>query len=132
MESGAHTKILSADRGENSEKITAILERLCDLSESQLEALAREDYNRISGLLNQKDQLLSEISDARASGSLTLTPENQTLLRKFEVHEKFVIRRLTERASEISRRIGAVSLRRSAAEGYVTAASKINNLDASR
>jgi hypothetical protein len=102
----------------NFQGLTDTLERLCELSRSQLEALDRDDFVSLSKLLDKKDVLLSEVSQFVIEKGSDLSAEQRETIESIQANERYVRRVLSQKTQEISDRMNAMTSRRRAVKSY--------------
>lgn len=123
----------------NAEKLRSKFEQLIELSTAQMEALDNDRLPELAELLHRKDELLREIdvirqSDAASRGLLKLLGQQETnstrdLIDRYQAHEKYVMRQIASKLSQLGDRMQTLRNRRHAAQGYSSGAAKPTRLD---
>jgi hypothetical protein len=105
--------------------------RLFELSTQQMEALDNENFDRLAELLSQKDEVLAQLkaldegpSDINQILQIAAQSGSESgyslrdLVRRYQAHEKYIVRQVQIRMASVGERLKALRLRKSAASGY--------------
>jgi hypothetical protein len=105
--------------------------KLFDLSTQQMEALDNENFDRLAELLSQKDEVIAQLKSldggscdinqilqAAAQSGSENSRSLRELVRKYQAHEKYIVRQVQIRMSSLGERLKALRIRKSAASGY--------------
>ncbi len=122
-----------------------IFAKLFDLSTKQMEALDNENYDKLSNLLSEKDDVLSELKtlDHESLGinkilNMAARKESEEgfglreLVRRYQAHEKYIVRQIQLRMSSVGEKLRSIRTRKSAASGYHSGNTEMSKYDLSR
>jgi len=126
------------------QRLHQIFARLFDLSTQQMDALDNENYDKLANLLSEKDEVLRELKtiDQESEGVneiLNMAARNggqeaiglRELVRRYQAHEKYIIRQIQLRMNSIGDKLRGIRLKKSAASGYHSGSTEVSKFDLS-